>query len=494
MHLSPFHIDTSQVETLTSRQMETVRLRIAQNFGARAEYSPLVYVMLLCTLYIGLPEARVYIRDYWALVLALFLVSFMRVSLAKKLSVADKQSYISYLNSYYLLTLSGGLLWGILIAQMIWMDKVESFSYLLLVLFTATTAGAQATLASYYKVVVQFIALKWLPIFVVFIMLGLAEIQYAFLFLSLALFLLVFVVFQSRRISMDFQTIVIQQVQLEGRTNELYQALHTIEQQQTEVRQHRDHLQELVDEKTADLNRAKIRAEEADIAKSEFLANMSHELRTPLHSILSFSQFGMERLGKVDNEKIRDYLEKIHYSGEIQLSLVNNLLDLARLESSMEELHFKAYNLYQLIKNVVAEVSSLYEDKSIRVSVIAEQEELDVLCDNIKIMQLVRNLLSNAIKFSPQGSEITIICEKNDDWVIMIMQDQGPGVPDEEKELIFDKFNQSSRTRTGAGGTGLGLAICAQIIQLHKGRLWVEDGEQQGALFKVLLPAISSTD
>ncbi len=493
MHLSPFHIDTSQVERLTSGQMETVRQRVAQNFGARAEYSPLVYVMLLCTLYIGLPEARVYIQNYWVLVSALFLVSFVRVSLARKLSTANEQSYKIYLQSYYLLTLSSSLLWGVITAQMIWMDKMEGLSYLLLVISTATTAGAQATLASYYKVVVQFIALKWLPIFIVFIALGLADVQYAFLFLAMALFLLVFVVFQSRRISVDFQTSVIQQVQLEGRTNELYQALQTIEQQQKEVRQHRDHLQDLVDEKTADLNKARIRAEEADTAKSEFLANMSHELRTPLHSILSFSQFGMERLGKVDNGKIRGYLEKIHYSGEIQLSLVNDLLDLARLESSTEMLVFKGYNLYQLIKNVVAEVSSLYEDKNIRVSVISAQEELDIFCDNTKIMQLVRNLLSNAIKFSPQGSEITIICEKNGEWIRMIMQDQGPGVPDEEKELIFDKFNQSSRTRTGAGGTGLGLAICSQIIQLHNGKIWVEDGPQQGAEFKVLLPVKAST-
>jgi len=491
VQLSPFYIDTSRAGDLTARQFEIVRHRIAQSFGARAEYSPLVYIMLMGSLYVAIPEAQQFFRSYWLLIALLFLVSLLRVSIAQRLSAAPEDKYKPFLNSYYVLTITGGLLWGVSIAMMIHVNHLGEFSYLLLVICVATTAGAQATLGSYFRVVVQFILLIWIPIMLVYVLLGVEGAPYAYLFLSLTLFLLAFVILQSWRISMDFQMGVIQQVQLEQRSDELYQAIQTIEQQQKEVRQHRDHLQELVDEKTEDLNRARIRAEEADRAKSEFLANMSHELRTPLHSILSFSQFGIERLGKVDNKKIRSYLEKIHYSGEIQLNLVNDLLDLARLESNSQDLFFKQYNLYLLIKSVVAELSSLYENKNIRVTTISEENELYLQCDSSKIMQLIRNLLGNAIKFSPQGSEITIICEKNHDSIKMTVQDQGPGVPDGEKELIFDKFNQSSRTRTGAGGTGLGLAICAQIIEVHKGRIWVENGQPQGALFNVLLPVES---
>lgn len=489
MQWSPFYIDTSQIGELTTRQIAIARHRIAQNFGARAEYSPLVYILLLVALYIGVPEVRDYLRAHWVMAFALFLVSLVRVSMAQRLAVADEDHYTFFLMTYYFLTLAGGLLWGVIIALMIWTNQLGGFSYLLLVICVATTAGSQTTLASYYRAVIQFISLIWLPVLIVFTLLGIQGTQYAFLFLSMAVFLLTFVVFQARRISLDFQASVIQQVQLERRSNELYQALQTIEQQQKEVRQHRDHLQDLVDEKTADLNQARIRAEEADMAKSEFLANMSHELRTPLHSILSFSQFGMERLGKVNNEKIRSYLEKIHYSGEIQLNLVNDLLDLARLEAPEKGLFFKRHNLYLLIKSVKAELSSLYENKKIRITVISVENELYILCDSSKIMQLIRNLLGNAIKFSPENSEISIICEKNQDWIKMTIQDQGPGVPDNEKQLIFDKFNQSSRTRTGAGGTGLGLAICSQIIETHEGKIWVEDADQQGAAFKVLLPA-----
>jgi len=488
VQLSPFYIDTSRAGDLTARQFEIVRHRIAQSFGARAEYSPLVYIILMGSLYVAIPEAQRFFRSYWLLIALLFLVSLLRVSIAQRLSAAGEDEYKPYLNFYYVLTLLGGLLWGISIAMMIHVNQLGEFSHLLLVICVATTAGAQATLGSYFRVVVQFILLIWIPIMSVYILLGVEGVSNTYLFLSMTLFLLSFVIMQSRRISMDFQTGVIQQVQLEQRSDELYQAIQTIEQQQKEVRQHRDHLQELVDEKTEDLNRARIRAEEADRAKSEFLANMSHELRTPLHSILSFSQFGIERLGKVNNKKIRSYLEKIHYSGEIQLNLVNDLLDLARLESNSQELFFKQYNLYLLIKSVVSELSSLYENKNIRVTTISEENELYIQCDSSRIMQLIRNLLGNAIKFSPQGSEITIICEKNHDSIKMTIQDQGPGVPDGEKELIFDKFNQSSRTRTGAGGTGLGLAICAQIIEAHKGRIWVENAEPQGAAFKVLLP------
>ncbi len=488
MQLSPFYIDTSRAGDLTARQYEIVRHRIAQSFGARAEYSPLVYIMLMGSLYIAIPEAQQFFRSYWLLIALLFIVSLLRVSVAQRLSAAGAETYKPYLNSYYILTITGGLLWGVSIAMMIHANQLGEFSYLLLVICVATTAGAQATLGSYFRVVVQFILLKWIPIMSVYFLLGVEGVAYAYLLLSMTLFLLAFVILQAWRISMDFQMGVIQQVQLEQRSDELYQALQTIEQQQKEVRQHRDHLQDLVDEKTEDLNCARIRAEEADRAKSEFLANMSHELRTPLHSILSFSQFGLERLGKADNEKIRSYLEKIHYSGEIQLNLVNDLLDLARLESNSQDLFIKQYNLYLLIKSVVAELSSLYENKNIRVTIISEENELYIQCDSSKIMQLIRNLLGNAIKFSPKESEITITCEKTYKSIKMTIQDQGPGVPDGEKELIFDKFNQSSRTRTGAGGTGLGLAICAQIIEVHKGQIWVENAKPQGAAFKVLLP------
>jgi signal transduction histidine kinase len=282
---------------------------------------------------------------------------------------------------------------------------------------------------------------------------------------------------------------------LETQSNELILALGTIEQQQSEVKKHRDHLQDLVNEKTIDLIKAKEKAEHADKSKSEFLANMSHELRTPLHSILSFSHFGLTRLEQVDNEKIRSYFEKINYSGEVQLNLVNDLLDLSRLEANKEALLFNQCNLIDITQCIIDELSSLYEEKNITIVFNKPETRIDINGERSKIEQLLRNLIGNAIKFSPEKSEIFIRVYDNSSTIRLEIEDQGPGIPDADKNSVFDKFNQSSRTRISSGGTGLGLAICAQIMQLHNGDIWVENAvegdDHSGALFVVVFPPLN---
>ena len=492
MKLYPFYINTSHVESLTAEQLSEASYRCARDFGTRVGFSSFVYILILGSITLFTDSGWSYFKEHWLLVIMVYVFNIGRMFLARKLTRAEKNHYRSYLNSYYALTLAVALLWGIIMSMMFWADQLQNFSYLLLSITIALMGGANGTLTSYVRTNMQYNFLIWLPIVSVLVLMSYNNVPNAALILYLIIIMLFFVINQARRIALDNQNGTLRQILLETQSNELMLALRTIKQQQKEVKKHRDHLQDLVNEKTIDLIKAKEKAEQADKTKSEFLANMSHELRTPLHSILSFSQFGLTRLDQLDNKKIRSYFEKINYSGEVQLNLVNDLLDLSRLESNKEALFFSRYNLIAITKNIIDELSSLYEEKGIKISLNDPQMIIPINCDKNKIEQLLRNLIGNAIKFSPEKSQILIKMYKNTSAIRLEIEDQGPGIPDEDKDSIFDKFNQSSRTRTGAGGTGLGLAICAQIMQHHNGDIWVEDtiegNDHSGARFVVVFP------
>jgi signal transduction histidine kinase len=247
-----------------------------------------------------------------------------------------------------------------------------------------------------------------------------------------------------------------------------------------------------------DILQAKLNADKANQSKSEFLANMSHELRTPMHAILSFAGMGQEKALDAAPEKLQLYFSRISESGQRLLALLNDLLDLSKLEAGAVQCHFKPNRLTKIVDTVLQEMSGLIKEKGVIVAHESADVEAKAVCDSEKIMQVVRNLLSNAVKFTPAGNNIFLQYShatlpaanmaRNVPALVFRVVDQGIGIPEEELSSVFDKFVQSSKTKTGAGGTGLGLAICREIIGRHEGTISARNNEYGGATFEFKIP------
>lgn len=261
---------------------------------------------------------------------------------------------------------------------------------------------------------------------------------------------------------------------------------------QLELFAHRTELQSLVEKQTMELIVARDTALHANKLQAEFLANMSHELRTPLHSIIGFAQLCIEDQAFIDATQQTRHLRKVLANAERLLRLVNDLLDLAKLEAGSFRFDMHKTDLPQLLQQVLTDAEPLFTAKKMQVQRLIDDgiTGIDLWCDREKIGQVLRNLLSNAIKFSPAGSTITIeLCLRAERkaWEMRI-SDQGMGIPSAELEAIFDKFIQSSATNSGSGGTGLGLPISREIVQAHGGKIWASNNPMRGASFHLIVP------
>lgn len=270
---------------------------------------------------------------------------------------------------------------------------------------------------------------------------------------------------------------------------------------QRELEEHRYHLESMVEEQTRDLITAKEEAEKANQAKSDFLANMSHELRTPMHAIISYSQLGEDKSTNADSEKLQKYFGNINKSGKRLLHLLNDLLDLSKMEAGQMEYMFASYDMLHTLASIREEVKSLLDQKFITLEIDAQTKDTTAWYDEHRIMQVLINLLSNAIKFSAEHKTIRVVLKDdllNEAYgalpaLSIAVIDGGVGIPESELQEIFDKFSQSSRTKTGAGGTGLGLSISRQILTAHHGTIWAENNSEGGAKFTIVLPRKNPT-
>jgi signal transduction histidine kinase len=228
--------------------------------------------------------------------------------------------------------------------------------------------------------------------------------------------------------------------------------------------------------------------EAASRHKSEFLANMSHELRTPLNAIVGFSQVLRERMFGEVNEKQAEYLDDILSSAHHLLSLINDVLDLSKVEAGQLELDVAPFSLPDALERGVVMVRERAMKDGVQVTV-TKSPDVDVVAgDERRLRQVIFNLLSNAVKFTPAGGTVDLRATQVDGEVRVSVSDTGPGIAEEDRERIFEEFQQTEAGIEQQEGTGLGLALSKRLVELHGGRIWVDSELGKGSTFAFTLP------
>jgi len=230
----------------------------------------------------------------------------------------------------------------------------------------------------------------------------------------------------------------------------------------------------------------------ASQAKSDFLASMSHELRTPLNAVIGFSQVLQEQYFGDLNEKQAEYVSDILGSGQHLLSLINDILDLSKIEAGKMELELSRVKMKDLLKGslVMIKEKALAHGISLDTHTTGELEELEIMADERRLKQVMFNLLSNAAKFTPDGGAITVVGKMEGKELIISVSDTGTGIAPEEQERVFEEsYQTSSGIKDKTPGTGLGLPITRRIVEMHGGRIWMEsEGQDKGSKFTFTLP------
>jgi signal transduction histidine kinase/CheY-like chemotaxis protein len=242
-----------------------------------------------------------------------------------------------------------------------------------------------------------------------------------------------------------------------------------------------------------ELERKSRQLEEASHHKSEFLAGMSHELRTPLNAVIGFSDVLLDRLFGELNERQEEYVRDIRDSGRHLLELINEILDLSKIEAGRMELELGPVSMPGLLEHAVTMVRERAERDGVALALDVAPYVGTVHGDELKLKQVVLNLVSNAVKFTPRGGSVAVAARTDGPDVVVSVRDTGIGIAEEERERIFEAFQRGGRgVRTSTEGTGLGLTLSRQIVELHGGRIWMESSLGAGSMFTFAIPRTAS--
>ena len=241
-----------------------------------------------------------------------------------------------------------------------------------------------------------------------------------------------------------------------------------------------------------ELRRLYTELEAASRHKSEFLASMSHELRTPLNAIIGFTQVLQEEMFGPVNEKQAEYLDDILSSGNYLLSLINDVLDLSKVEAGQVELEVRPFSVREALERGVVMVRERATEDGVEVALDAEPDVDIVEGDERRIKQVIFNLLSNAVRFTPPGGEVDVNAARVNGEVKISVADTGPGIAPEDHDRVFEEFQQAEAGIELRDGTGLGLALSKRFVELHGGRIWLESELGRGSTFVFTLPVRSA--
>ncbi|MCF6149661.1 MAG: response regulator [Candidatus Kuenenia sp.] len=248
-------------------------------------------------------------------------------------------------------------------------------------------------------------------------------------------------------------------------------------------------LEQRIAEKTEHLQRAVSALKRANRMKSEFLANMSHELRTPLNAIIGFAEVLKDKLCGDLNAEQEDFVKDIHSSGQHLLQMINDILDLSKIEAGKMELQYEVFLLPDAIEEVYTILKGLAKKKQLHLETFLHDDVKDIEADRVKFKQILYNLLSNAIKFTPQNGTITTRASIINGKIQVSVSDSGIGIKSEEQKKVFKEFWQADSSFSRKyEGTGLGLALTKRIVELHRGNIWFESEYGKGSTFYFALP------